>query len=137
MAKEGIFFHWLANIHPRYRTPIGSLIAQAVLASVLVLSGTFDQLATYVVFASWVFYAMSVVAVVRLRRTRPAADRPYRTWGYPLTPILFVLFSLYLVAETVIEDPRDAAVGAGIILCGVPLFYYWRRRSGGTERPKR
>ncbi|HEY6191106.1 MAG TPA: amino acid permease [Bacteroidota bacterium] len=130
MAKEGIFFNWLANISPKYRTPIGSLIAQAVLASVLVLSGTFDQLATYVVFASWVFYAMSVVAVIRLRRSRPSADRPYRTWGYPVTPVLFVLFSLYLVAETVIEDPRDAAVGTAIILAGIPLYYYWRRRAG-------
>jgi APA family basic amino acid/polyamine antiporter len=129
MAKEGIFFNWLANISPRYRTPIGSLIAQAILASVLVLSGTFDQLATYVVFASWVFYAMSVVAVVRLRRSRPAAERPYKTWGYPVTPVLFVLFSLYLVAETIIEDPRDAAVGAGIILAGIPLYFYWRNRS--------
>jgi basic amino acid/polyamine antiporter, APA family len=128
MAKEGMFFNWVADIHPRYHTPIGSLIAQAILASVLVLSGTFDQLATYVVFASWVFYAMSVAAVLHLRRTRPAAARPYRTWGYPVTPILFILFSLTLVAETIIEDPRDAAVGAGIILCGVPLYYYWQRR---------
>jgi basic amino acid/polyamine antiporter, APA family len=125
MAKEGLFFTWLARIHPRYRTPVPSLIVQGIIASALVFSGTFDQLATYVVFASWVFYALSALAVILLRRRRPTAGRPYKTWGYPVTPILFVLFSLYLVGETIIEDPRDAAIGTGIILAGIPIYYFW------------
>jgi APA family basic amino acid/polyamine antiporter len=132
MAKEGIFFRWLATVNPRFQTPIPSLIVQALLASVLVLSGTFDQLATYVVFASWVFYAMSAAAVYLLRNRRPGAPRPYRAWGYPVTPFLFLLFALYLVAETILEDPRDAAVGACIILAGLPVYRFWRRKAPGA-----
>src|SRR5882762_314940 len=98
-----MFFRWLSKVSPRYRTPVPSLIAQGILASVLVYSGTFDQLATYVVFAGWFFYAMSGTAVFLFRFRKPDAPRPYRTWGYPYTTILFLLFALYLVVETIVE----------------------------------
>src|ERR1041384_2065394 len=128
MAKEGLFFKWLSSVHPRYNTPIPSLIVQAILATALLLTGSFDQLATYVVFASWMFYAMSAAGVLILRRRRPSAERAYRTWGYPVTPILFLLFALILIVETIREDPRDAAIGTGIILLGLPIYAIWAKR---------
>jgi len=128
MAKEGLFFRWLGHISPRYQTPIPSLIVQAILSSALILTGTFNQLATYVVFASFLFYAMSAGAVFILRKRHPHIERPYKTWGYPFTPIVFILFSLYLVVNTLIEDPRDSVIGLGIILLGLPAYFYWRKK---------
>jgi len=97
------------------------------------ITGTYEQLATYVVFASFLFYALSAGAVIRLRRTRPQLARPYRTWGYPVTPLVFIGFALWLVVNTVVEAPRDAAVGAGIVLAGVPAYVFWHRRQGRTQ----
>ncbi|MBI1807663.1 MAG: amino acid permease [Ignavibacteria bacterium] len=129
MAKEGMFFRWLGNTHPTYRTPIPSLLVQALLACMLILTGTFDQLTTYVVFASWIFYAMSCGAVFLLRKKSPNVHRSYKTWGYPITPLIFIIFSLYLVVTTIIEDPRDALIGVGIILLGVPAYLYWKKNA--------
>jgi len=129
MAKEGLFFSWLGTLHPKYETPIASLIVQGILASLLILSGTYDQLTTYVVFASFLFYGMSAGAVILLRRRLPDFPRSYKTWGYPFTPIIFIIFSLYLVISTIIENPRDALIGAGIILAGIPAYLYWKKRT--------
>lgn len=129
MAKEGLFFPWLAHVNPRYSTPIPSLIAQGVLASILILSGTFEQLMTYVVFASFLFYAMSAGAVIILRKRLSNSSRPYKTWGYPVTPILFILFSFYLVITSIIQNPTDSLVGAGIISLGIPAYLYWKKTS--------
>ena len=93
----------------------------------------YDQLATYVVFAQFVFYASSAAAVIRLRRAAPDMPRPYRTWGYPLTPIIFIVFALWLVGNTIVATPKDSLIGAGLILLGLP-FYYYCRRAGGAGR---
>ncbi|TLY29385.1 MAG: amino acid permease [Ignavibacteria bacterium] len=135
MAKEGLFFRWLSRIHPQYKTPVPSLIIQGVIASILVYSGTFDQLATYVVFPSWFFYLMSVGAVFLLRSRSPQAARPYKAWGYPYTPLLFILFSIYLLFDTVVEIPRDSLIGAGIVLLGVPAYFFWKLK--GAHRGSR
>ena len=132
MASEKLFFHSLAKIHPSYRTPIPSLLAQGFWASLLVLTGSFNQLFTYVIFASWIFYAMTVAGVIVLRKRSPALTRPYSTWGYPITPVIFIIFSLYLVFNTIIEDPRDALIGLGIILAGLPAYFHWRRSTGNA-----
>lgn len=128
MARAGLFFRSMAHVHPRYRTPIIALLIQGVWGCVLALTGSYDQLFTYVVFASWLFYAMSCGAVIILRRRTPQMARPYKTWGYPATPIVFIIFSIWLVANTIIEAPRDAAVGAGIIILGLPVYFYWKRQ---------
>ncbi len=133
MAREGLFFKWLATIHPKYRTPIPSLIAQAVLSIAFILSGTYDQLITYVVFASWIFYAMSAGGVMILRKRSPALARPYKTWGYPMTPVVFILFALWLVTNAIMESPRDSLVGVGIILLGIPAYGYWRKQNMGKQ----
>ncbi len=129
MAADRLFFRALAVIHPSYRTPVASLLAQGIWASLLVLTGTFNQLFTYVIFASWIFYAMTAGAVMILRKRSPELERPYKVWGYPVTPAVFILFSLYLVFNTIIEDPRDALIGTCIILAGLPAYFFWRRKS--------
>ena len=128
MAKEGLFFRWLATIHPKYQTPIPSLIAQAILSSLLIATGTFDQLTTYVVFASWIFYAMSAGAVFILRKRAPDIPRAYKTWGYPFTPMLFILFAFWLVVYSIKENPLDSLIGLGVVILGVPAYLYWKRK---------
>jgi APA family basic amino acid/polyamine antiporter len=129
MAKTGLFFQSMAYVHPRFRTPITALVIQGVWGCILALSGSYDQLFTYVVFAAWVFYAMACGAVIILRRKAPQMSRPYKVWGYPVTPIIFILFSIWLVGNTIIEAPRDAVIGAGIILLGLPVYFYWKKKS--------
>jgi APA family basic amino acid/polyamine antiporter len=129
MARGGLFFRSQGNVHPRFATPVVALVVQGVISSVLALSGTYGQLTTYVVFASFVFYALSCGAVLRLRRTAPHVARPYRTWGYPVTPIVFIAFALWLVGNTIRELPRESAVGAGLILLGLPGYWYWKRQT--------
>ncbi len=129
MAQDGLFFQSLARINPRHRVPAASLLAQAVWASVLVLSGTFEQLYTYVVFAEVLFYAATGAALYVLRRAQPATPRPYRTWGYPWVPALFILSSLALMANTLKERPRESLIGLGLLALGLPAFAAWRRRA--------
>lgn len=129
MARENLFFRSLAEIHPKHGTPALSLVVQGIWSTLLVFSGTFDQLITYVVFTSWIFYAMSCAGVIILRRKQPDLERPYRTWGYPVVPVTFVLFSGFLVLNTIVSDPRDALIGAGLILTGLPAYLYWKRKS--------
>ena len=123
MAVEKLFFRSAANIHPRYGTPVSSLLIQGIWASVLVFSGTFYQLITYVVFTSWIFYAMSCGAVIVLRKKRPNMERPYKTWGYPYVPIIFILFAVFIVGSTLINDTRDSLIGIGLVLIGLPVYY--------------
>jgi len=126
MAREGLFFKSLGSVSERFRTPLLALVIQAVLACLFTLTGTYDQLYTYVVFASWLFYAMSCGAVLILRRTAPELPRPYKTWGYPVVPLLFILFAMALVGYTIIEDPLSAGIGLGIIVAGAPAYLYWK-----------
>jgi basic amino acid/polyamine antiporter, APA family len=128
MARGGLFFRAQGRVHARYATPTVALVTQGAIASVLALLGTYDTLITYVVFAQFVFYALSAAAVIRLRRTHPEVARPYRTWWYPVTPVVFIAFALWLVGNTIVETPRESAVGAALILVGLPGYYYWRKR---------
>jgi APA family basic amino acid/polyamine antiporter len=128
MARDGLMFRFIGAVHPRWLTPANSLLVQAVISIALTLTGKYDWLYTYVVFAEFVFYALMCGAVVRLRTRRPDMPRPYRAWGYPVTPVLFIGFSIWLVANTIREDPIDSAVAAGLILVGLPLYFYFRQR---------
>ncbi len=132
MAREGAFFAWAGRVHPSLGTPVPALLAQGAVAAAMALTGTYEQLFTYVVFASWVFYAMGAAAVIRLRRTAPDLARPYRAWGYPWTPLVFVGFALWLVVSTVLETPREALVGVAIVAAGLPLYSHWRTRRSDT-----
>lgn len=132
MAKDGLFFRKLADVHPRYGTPAVAIIAGTLWAMVLAASGTFEQLLTYVVFVGWIFYALGAACVFVLRRTRPTAERPFRVPGYPWTPLLFIVAAAALVAKTIATQPGRAAVGIGVVLLGVPVYFAWRAANPPT-----
>jgi amino acid transporter len=125
MARDGRFFAWAGRVHPTAGTPVAALLAQGGVAAALALTGTYQQLFTYVVFASWVFYALGCAALLRLRRTRPDLPRPYRVWGYPAAPLVFIAFSAWLVGSAVVETPVEVLVGLGIVALGLPGYWYW------------
>ena len=127
MARDNRFFKQAAFIHPKFQSPANALIIQGIWACILTFSGTFNQLITYIIFASWIFYGMSAGAVIILRKKKPDMDRPYKTPFYPWIPIIFILFAIFLTVNTILEAPRDAAIGTGIILGGLPLYYYWKK----------
>ncbi|MCC7296461.1 MAG: amino acid permease, partial [Acidobacteria bacterium] len=129
MAKDGLLFPQLAALHPRFLTPHNSILALAAWSIVLSLSGTFEQLFTYVVFGQWLFFGLTVAAVIVLRRKRPDLPRPYRTWGYPVTPVVFILASLYIAVSALISQPGKALAGLGIILLGLPFYFFGRKRA--------
>lgn len=135
MALGGDFFAWAGRLHPRRATPNTAMIVQGFWAALLALSGTYNQLITYMVFVSFLFYALSSAAVLVLRRREPGLERPYRAWGYPVTPVVFILFSGYLIANTVREAPLDAAIGAALLLAGLPVYWYCRWRYGPSRQP--
>jgi APA family basic amino acid/polyamine antiporter len=128
MASDGMFFKSLAKVSPKTRVPVNAVLAQAGWASVLALSGTFDTLTDSVVFASCLFYALSAAAVIVFRIREPDLPRPFKTWGYPFTPIAFVLVSAALLVSALVATPKQALLGIGVILLGVPFYFYWSRR---------
>jgi basic amino acid/polyamine antiporter, APA family len=127
MARDGLFFRKFADLHPTLLTPHVSIVATGAWAAVLSVTGTFEQLATYVVFGQWIFFGLTVAAVIVLRRRRPDLPRPYRTWGYPVTPVVFILASLYISVSTLVTQPVNAVAGIGIIAAGIPAYAYWRK----------
>ena len=133
MAEAGLFFRALAAVHPRYHTPVRSLWAQSAWACVLVLSGSYARLYTYVTFAAVAFHVATGAAVIVLRKKLPTAPRPYRTWGYPLVPLLFVGAMAALVVNTIVESPMESLVGIALMLLGAPAYLYWRRGVASPE----
>ncbi len=128
MARDRAFFHSMGRLHPRYRTPHVSLVALSALGIVFALSGTFDQLYTYVMFMQVVSYAATVIGLFVLRRTRPDVPRPYRCTGYPYLPALYVLFAGAWALNSVVTRPRETLIGIGIAFLGAPFYYFWRRQ---------
>ncbi len=132
MARDGLFFRVTGIVHPKFRTPGGALIFQGTLAGLMALTGTFEELTSLFVFAAWIFYALSVVAMFRLRRIAPELSRPYRTWGYPVVPALFVAGALALTVNIWIERPVRSSIGLALILSGLLFYRAWRDRSEET-----
>jgi basic amino acid/polyamine antiporter, APA family len=129
MARDGYFFRSFAGVHPVYRTPGVSILGLSAWSAVILLSGQYDQLFTCVIFASWILYGMTTAAVLVLRRKRPDMARPYRTWGYPVVPVLFVLAACFLVLETLFDSPRESVFGLALILLGLPFYFHWKKRN--------
>ena len=126
-ARDGLFFSAFAKVHPRFATPAFAIVAQAVWAVVLLLSGTYETLAEYAMFALWAFYGLMVFGVIVLRRKRPDLERPYRMWGYPVTPLLFVAVTLWFVVNMLITRPGPSLIGMALIVSGVPVYFIWRK----------
>jgi basic amino acid/polyamine antiporter, APA family len=129
MARDRAFFKSAARVHPKYKTPAASIVAQAVLAIVLILTGSLDSIANYVGFAITLFAGTAVAAVFVLRARDPHAPRPFKALGYPWTPAIFVLVSLAIVVNAFFSDPRVTLTGSGIILAGIPLYYFFTRKN--------
>jgi APA family basic amino acid/polyamine antiporter len=128
MSRDGVFFAKLAEVHSRFNTPAIAIVASSVWAMVLAASGTFEQLLTYVVFVGWIFYALGALAIFVYRRREPNMPRPFRTPGYPVTPILFVLSAAAIVINTIVTQPRNVVFALGLMVLGVPAYYAWRSR---------
>ena len=126
-ARDGLFFRRFGDVHPRFRTPAFSIAAQAVWSIVLLLSGTYESLTDYAMFAVWLSYGLMVLGLMILRRTRPDLPRPYRMWGYPVTPILFLAVAVWFLANTLITRPGPALAGLAFIATGVPVYLVWRK----------
>jgi APA family basic amino acid/polyamine antiporter len=126
MARSKLFFKSLGNVHSKYRTPHISLLVLGFWSAVLVLTGTFDIITDYVMFAAWLFYALGAFGVFILRRKMPQTFRPYKVWGYPYTPAIFVIFSLIYLFNSIISDTSNAMMGLLLILLGLPIYIYWK-----------
>jgi APA family basic amino acid/polyamine antiporter len=128
MARDGLFFKSAARVHARYKTPAASIMAQAAFSILLVLTGSLDSIANYVGFAITLFAGTAVAAVFVLRAKDPLAPRPYRAWGYPVTPAIFVIVSAGIVLNAFYADSMRTITGAAIILAGIPVYYFFKRR---------
>ncbi len=127
MANDGLFFRKVAQVHPRYQTPAFAIVVQSVWAIVLIFFwGTFENLISYVVFTDWIFFAMAGASIFILRVKEPGAVRPYRTAGYPWTPLFFVAVSIWFIVNTFISRPDQAWAGIGFLALGMPVYYAWR-----------
>jgi basic amino acid/polyamine antiporter, APA family len=128
MAEDGVFFRALARVHPRWHTPVTSLVAQAIWAAILALSGQYDQLFTYVMFMMVLSYVLTVAGLFVLRRKKPDVERPYRCTGYPVLPALYVLLGSAWAINAAREKTKETLIGTFIVALGVPFYFYWKRR---------
>ena len=129
MAKDGLFFRNVAKLHPKYKTPSVSLMVQMIWTCVLCLSGSYNQLLDYIIFAVLVFYILTIVGLFVLRRTHPDAPRPYRAIGYPVLPAIYILMALFIDVVLLRYKPQFTWPGLIIVLLGIPVYFLWTRRS--------
>ncbi len=128
LARDGLFFKSLAQVSPRTHVPVRSLIVLAFWACVVALSGSFDQLTDYAIFALTLFYLLVSASVFMFRRRQPDAERTYRVWGYPFVPIIFIIVSTWLIIQTIWSHPKQSGIGLGLILLGLPVYWILARR---------
>ena len=133
MARDGLFFRRAASIHPRYKTPAASILAQTLWSSLLVLSARAEALINYTGFAIWLFSGIAVAALFVLRRREPDAERPFKAWGYPLVPSLYVVSAFAVVVNAILRDTGPTGAGALIILAGIPIYWLFRRRGANPQ----
>jgi len=133
-ARDGLFFRSAARVHPAFHTPGVSILMLSAWSGVLVLSGKYEELFDFVIFGSWILYGMATASVFVLRRTRPDLPRPYKTFGYPAVPLLFLAGAIVLEISTLWTKPRESIAGIILILLGLPFYFYWRGRTAGPPR---
>lgn len=127
-ARDGLFFQRFADVHPRHQTPSFAILAQGVWAAVLLVSGSYESLLDYAIFAIWLSYGMMVAGVIVLRIKRPDLPRPYRVWGYPMTPVVFVAITCWFLVNMLVTRPRPSLAALLLIASGVPVYLLWTRR---------
>ncbi|MFH1944852.1 MAG: amino acid permease [Acidobacteriota bacterium] len=128
MSRDGLFFRKAGAVHPRFQTPAASIVVQGIWASVLTIAGTFEQIFTFAMFTSILFWVAGAASVFVLRRKAPDLERPYKTWGYPVVPAIFILCSLGILLNTLLEKPVESLAGLGLLALGFPVYYYWRTK---------
>jgi APA family basic amino acid/polyamine antiporter len=128
MARDALFFRVAGGIHPRFRTPSGAIVFQGALACIMVLTGQFEDLFSLFIFAQWIFYALAVASVFGSRRKEPEMPRPYRCWGYPWVPGIFVAGALALTVNLWLDRPGRSSIGLLLILAGLPFYKRWDRK---------
>lgn len=127
MARDGVFFQFAKRVHPSFNTPTGALLFLGVVATLLALTGTFEELYSLFIFAVWIFFALTGVALLRLRRAEPELVRPYRAWGYPWTPLVFTAVAIALTVNLWMVRPVRSSIGLAVILLGIPFFHRWQK----------
>ena len=127
-ARDGLFFRKFGEVHPRFRTPAFAIVAQGMWAAVLIVTGSYESLAEYAMFALWLFYGLMVAGVFVLRRKEPDLERPYRMWGYPVTAVLFLAVTLWFLINTLITRPGPALAGLLLIAAGIPVYRFIGKR---------
>ncbi len=135
MSRSGLFFRKIGSVHPSYRTPGPAITLLGIVSCLITLSGQYDQLYTLVIFPSWILYGMTAASVIVLRKKRPDLPRPYRVLGYPLVPVLFVFVAVALLYSTLLSSPRESGIGLGLIVAGLPFYFYWNARRTGLKDP--
>jgi APA family basic amino acid/polyamine antiporter len=133
MARDGLFFKSLVRLSPRTNVPIRAILAQAAWASVLAVSGSYDALTDSVIFSSWLFYGLMTAALFVFRKRMPDMPRPYRAFGYPVVPMIFLLVTAALLINTFVAAPREALRGVAVLAAGLPFYWYWSRRAAAAE----
>ena len=131
-GADGVFAKSFGRVHPQHQSPYVAIIVLGVWSALLTFSGTYEQIASYVVFGSWGFYALTAISVIVLRRKLPNANRPYKAWGYPYATLLFVALAGWFVVNTLIEDTRNAVIGIVLLVVSLPFYYYWSKRREST-----
>lgn len=134
MARDGLFFKKVGRIHPRYRTPSFSILLQALWASLLALTGTFEQLFTFAMFAGILFWVLAAAAIFTLRKKQPDLPRPYKTWGYPFVPLIFIIALGGVLVNTLIKKPVESLTGLVLMAIGIPVYFMWKRRRESVNR---
>ncbi|HZT28594.1 MAG TPA: amino acid permease [Bryobacteraceae bacterium] len=132
-ARDGLFFRSIGKVHPRFQTPYVSILVQGAWAALLSLSGSYQKLFSFAMFAAWIFYGLCVVAVIVLRRKAPALPRPYWMWGYPVTPVLFALMTVWFIVNTLVEEPVPSLCGLLLIASGIPVYVIWSKRTAPVQ----
>jgi APA family basic amino acid/polyamine antiporter len=127
-AQSGLFFQKFAEVHPRFRTPSFAIFAQGGWALVLLLTGSYETLMDYAMFAFWFFYGLMVLGVMVLRRSQPDLPRPYKMWGYPVTPLLFLVVTICFLGNTAVNRPGPSMAALALMATGVPVYFVWRKK---------
>ena len=133
MARDGVFFQFTGRVHPKFSTPTGALFFLGTVATVLALTGTFEELYSLFVFAVWIFFALTGIALLRLRLKEPKLERPYRAWGYPVTPVIFVAAAIALTVNLWWVQRGRSTLGLLVILLGIPFYYRWRKKNPSAD----